>query len=319
MRRREFIAGVLVASVAPPSSAGERKISILHSGFPLRTRVSLLIDALRTLGYEDGKTAAIEILGGEGDPEKLKALVMELAAKKPEVIIALTSPATRALKDAAIDTSTVFAFVSDPVALGIVTSLAHPGGNITGVTYSQAGLGGKRLDLLLETVPGTKRVAVIWSRALTENATIVETTRKAAQARGIELFVRDIDGANNLADAFDAARDSGAGALVFVTDNQLFGRRKEIAELALARKLPSIHSFSDEAKDGGLMSYGPELAESYQRAAILADRVLKGVGPADLPVEEPTRFEFVINLKTARAMGLTIPPMLLARADEVIE
>ena len=135
----------------------------------------------------------------------------------------------------------------------------------------------------------------------------------------IELFSRDLEGAEDLVPAFDEAKDSGAQALVFLTDNLMFGRRKEIAELALARRLPSMHSFSDEVKDGGLMSYGPELKESYQRAAVLADRILKGTLPADLPVEEPTRFELAINLKTAKALGLDIPPSLLARADEVIE
>ena len=325
IRRREFITLLGGAAAGWPLATRAqqadrvRRISILHSGFPLRTRVGLLIEALRALGYDDGKTATVELLGGEGDATRLKSLVAGLAAKKPEVIIALTSPAVRALKDAGVETPVVFAFVSDPVALGIIASLAHPGGNLTGVTYSQAALGGKRLDLLLDALPGTRRVAVIWSRSFSENATIVDATRQAAEARGIELFSRDLEGAKDLVAAFDEAKDSGAQALVFLTDNLMFGRRKEIAELALARRLPSMHSFSDEVKDGGLMSYGPELKESYQRAAVLADRILKGTLPADLPVEEPTRFELAINLKTAKALGLDIPPSLLARADEVIE
>lgn len=173
--------------------------------------------------------------------------------------------------------------------------------------------------LLLEALPDTKRVAVIWSRLFPENTTIVENARQAAKARGVELFSRGLEGAKDLVPAFDEAKDSGAQALVFVTDNQLFGRRKEIGELALARHLPSMHSFPDEVEDGGLMSYGPELQESYGRAAALVDRILKGAQPADLPVEEPTRFELAINLKTAKALGLTVPPSLLARADEVIE
>ena len=323
--RRQFISVLGGATVAWPLAARAqktdkmRRISICHSGFPLRTRVRLLIEALRTLGYEDGKTATIELLGGEGDAARLKSLAAELAARKPEVTIALTSPAVRALEEAIVETPVVFAFVSDPVALGIVNSLAHPGANITGITYSQAALGGKRLDLLLEAVPGTKRVAVIWSRSLSENTKIVENTRQAAKTRGVELFSRDLEGAKDLVPAFDEAKDSGAQALVFVTDNQLFGLRKEIAELALARHLPSMHAFPDEVEDGGLMSYGPELKESYGRAAALADRILKGAHPADLPVEEPTRFELAINLNTAKSLGLTVPPSLLANADEVIE
>jgi putative tryptophan/tyrosine transport system substrate-binding protein len=278
-----------------------------------------LIEALRALGYDDGKTATVELLGGEGDAARLKSLTAELATTKPEVTIALTSPAVRALKDAGVETPVVFAFVSDPVAQGIVGSLAHPGANITGITYSQAALGGKRLDLLLQALPGTKRVAVIWSRSLSENATIVETTRQAAEARGIQIFSRDLGGVEDLEPAFNEAKSSGAQALVFVTDNLFFGRREEVAELALSRHLPSIHSFSDEVEDGGLMSYGPELKESYERAAVLADRILKGALPADLPVEEPTRFELAINLKTAKTFGLTVPQSLLATADEVIE
>ena len=324
MRRRDFLTLLGGAAVWPSFAqaqlpSGIRRISILHSGFPLRTRVRLLIEALRTLGYDDGKTATIELLGGEGDPSRLESLAVDLATRKPEVTIALTSPAVRALKDAGVKTPVVFAFVSDPIALGIVNGLAHPGANITGITYSQAGLGGKRLDLLLEALPRTKRVAIIWGRSLSENATIVENTRQAAKSRGVELFTRDIDGADDLVPAFDEAKNSGADALVFVTDNLFFGRRKEIAELALSRHLPSMHSFSDEVEDGGMMSYGPELKESYERAAVLAARILNGAHPADLPVEEPTRFEFAINLKTAKALGIIVPASLLMTADEIIE
>ncbi len=325
MQRREFIrllGGAVVAwpLAVPAQQAGTpKRISILHSGFPLRTRVSILLEALRSLGYGDGKTSTIEILGGEGDVNRLKSLAAGLADKKANVIIALTSPAALALKVAGVETPVVFAFVSDPIALGIVNSLDHPGANITGITYSQAALGGKRLDLLLDAVPDTRRVAVIWSRSLSENAAIVDAIRKAAELRGIELFTRDVERVDDLVSAFDEAKESGAHALVFVTDNLMFGRRKEIADLALARHLPSMHSFSDEVIDGGLMSYGAELKESYERAATLTDRILRGALPADLPVEEPTRFELAINLKTAKALGLTIPPMLLARADEVIE
>ena len=279
----------------------------------------MLIEALRALGYEDGNTAAIELLGGEGDAKRLDMLVAGLASKKPDVIVALTSPAVRALKQAGVVTPVVFAFVADPVRQGIVANLSRPGGNFTGVTYSEASLGGKRLELLLDALPDTRRVAVIWSRAFPENAAIFDAIRQAAQARGVEVFSREMEGAQDLAPAFDYAKGSGAQALIFLTDNLMFGRRKEIAALALSHQLPSIHSFAPEAEDGALMSYGPDLAENYRRAAALADRVLKGARPADLPVEEPTHFTLCVNLKTAKALGLIIPPTLLARADEVIE
>jgi putative ABC transport system substrate-binding protein len=235
------------------------------------------------------------------------------------LIISITSPAATALKRAGVGTPVVFAFVTDPVGLGIVKSLAHPGGNFTGITYSEATMGGKRLELLLDAVPGTRRVAVIWSRAFSENTAIVETIRQAAQTRGVEVLSKELEGAEDLARAFGDAQKSGAQALIFITDNLMFGRRKEIAALALSHHLPSIHSFPPEVEDGGLMSYGPDQRENYQRAATLADRILKGASPADIPVEEPTRFAMHVNLKTAKALGLTIPPSLLARADEVIE
>jgi putative ABC transport system substrate-binding protein len=271
------------------------------------------------LGYEDDRTASIELLGGEGDPEHLGRLVARIADEKPDVTIALTSPAVRALKEAGVATPVVFAFVPDPVGQGIVSSLAHPGGNFTGITYSDTMLGGKRLDILLDAVPDTRRVAIIWSRGLFESSAIVDAIRLAAQARGVAIFSRELEGAQDLAPAFAEAEASGAQALVVVADNVMFGRRKEIAELALAHHLPSMHSFRPEVEDGGLMAYGADLEESYQRAAALADRILRGTSPADLPVEEPTRFNFDINLKTAKALGLTLPPAVLSRADEVIE
>jgi len=285
MRRRDLIAGLVLASLATPALAAVKQISILHSGFPNRTPIHLLMEALRALGYVDGNTAAVELLGGEGDAKRLDALVAALASKKPDIIVALTSPAVLALKQASIQTPIVFAFVTDPVRLGIVANLSRPGSNFTGVTYSEATLGGKRLELLLDALPGTQRVAVIWSRAFPENAAIFEAIRQSAQVRGVEVFSREMEGTQDLAPAFDDAKRSGAQALIFLTDNLMFGRRKEIAALALSRQLPSIHSFAPEAAD-----YGPDLAENYRRVAALADRVLKGARPADLPVEGANAF-----------------------------
>lgn len=319
MRRRELIAGLLLAPLATQALASVKQISILHSGFPNRTPIHFLIEALRALGYENGNTAVIELLGGEGDAKRLNTLVAGLTVKKPDLIIAITSPAALALKQAGVMTPVVFAFVTDPVRLGLVASLARPGGNFTGITYSEATLGGKRLELLLEALPGTRRVAVIWSRSFSENAAIVDAIRQAAQAREVEVLSKELEGPQDLAPAFDYVKDLGAQGLIFITDNLMFGRRKEIAALTLSHHLPSIHSFPPEVADGGLMSYGPDQGENYRRAAALADRVLKAERPADLPVEEPTQFSLYINLKTAKALGLMIPPTLLARADEVIE
>jgi putative ABC transport system substrate-binding protein len=278
-----------------------------------------LLSELRALGYEDGRTAAIEVLGGEGDPDRLNSIVAKLAAESPNLIIALTDPAVLALKKAGVATPVVFAFVSDPVGLGIVKSLARPEGNFTGLTYGDAGLGGKRLELLMDTLPGLRQVAVIWSRSIAAYSAIFGATRDAARVRDIKIFSREFRGADDLSSAFDDAKASGAEAVIFMSDNVTFGRRKEIAALALARRLPSIHSFVPEADDGGLMSFGPDLDESYKRAAALADGILKGARPTDLPVEEPTRFILAVNLRTAAALALTIPPAVLARADKLIE
>jgi putative ABC transport system substrate-binding protein len=213
----------------------------------------------------------------------------------------------------------VFLFVSDPVALGVVDSLAHPGANFTGLTYSDATLGAKRLELLADALPGIGRVAVLWSRSFLENATLLEAVRASASVRRIEIFSRELTGIEDLPRAFEDARQSGAQAVVFITDNLLFGHRKEIAELALANRLPSMHSYPPEVRDGGFMSFGPDLGESYRRAAALVDKILKGTRPADIPIEEPTRFTLVVNMNTAKALGFTVPQSILARADEVIE
>jgi putative tryptophan/tyrosine transport system substrate-binding protein len=321
MRRRQFISLCGVALARPTAARAQqpRRIGILHSGFPDRTPIHVLFAALRTLGYEDGRTAAIELLGGEGDPDRLNTLVAKLAAQRPDVIIALTPPAVLALKQAGVTTPVVFAFVSDPVGLGIVTSLAHPGANFTGLSFSDAVLGGKRLELLMDALPNLKRVAVIWGRSFAGNSAIFDVIREAARARSVEIFSRELRGSDDLPPAFDDAKASGAQAVIFMTDNVMFGRRREVAALALARHLPSIHSFVPEAEDGGMMSYGPDLDESYRRAAALAGAILKGARPADLPVEEPTRFILAVNLKTAAALDIAIPPAILVRADKVIE
>jgi putative ABC transport system substrate-binding protein len=327
MHRREFIAllgvaaaGSLSSSPATPALAREpARIVILHSGFPKRTPIHLLFEALARLGYENGRTATIDLLGGEGEPERLKALVAQIGLQKPDVIIAITSPAVVALKDAALAIPVVFAFVPDPIALGVVESLAHPGRNFTGVTYSETGLAGKRFELLLDAIAGTKKLGVFWNPAFPGHADAVENIRASALTRDIEIFSRQLKGLEDLEPAFDDAVRAKARAAVFMADNLMFGNRKQVAELAIKYQLPTIHSFPPEVRDGGLMFYGPSNDENYQRCAALADRILKGAGAGELPVEQPTRFELIINLKTASALGLRIPESFLLRADEVIE
>ena len=320
MKRRKFLIGLLAGLVATSARAQPHvRISILHSGFPNRTPIHQLFEALGKLGLEHGRTATIDLLGGEGDPQRLKALVAQIGAQKPDVIIAITSPAVLALKEAKLTIPVVFAFVPDPVGLGIVESLAQPGGNFTGVTYSDSGLGGKRLELLVEAITGTTKVAVFWNPSFPGHADALENTRTAAFARGIEVFSRKLGGIEELEPAFDDAVRAKAQAAVFMADNVMFGNRKRVAEIALRQRLPTIHSFPPEVEDGGLMFYGPSNGENYRRAAALTERILKGKRPSELPVERPTKFELIINLKTAKALGLTIPESFLVRADELIE
>ncbi|HYM02992.1 MAG TPA: ABC transporter substrate-binding protein [Stellaceae bacterium] len=327
MRRRDAIAMLGGALVASPVLCGSSRalaqkrprITILHSGFPNRTPIEHLFAALGDLGYENARTATIDLLGGEGDSDRLNALVAEIAAQKPDVVIALTSPAVLALKRAGYASPVVFEFVSDPVGLGIVESLARPGGWFTGVAYSETSLGGKRLELLADALPGLRRVAVLWSPSFAENASILASIRTSATALRIDIYSRELGGIEDLESAFEDAARAGAQAVIFMTDNAMFGRRKEIAELAATHHLPSIHSFPQEVEDGGLISFGPDIDESYRRAAGLADSILKGAHPADLPVEEPTRFTLAINMRTAKRLGVTLPASIHVRADEVIE
>jgi len=319
MRRREFVIGASAATVSPAVGQQHRRITILHSGFPNRTPIQDLYDALRSLGYESGRTAEIELVAGEGDSDRLAALATHLAQKHPNVILALTSPAALARKKANVRAPVVFAFVADPIGLGLIDSLARPGGNFTGVTFSEAVLGGKRLDLLRDAIPGLRKVAVLWSAAFPENGAIAESVAIAGSSVGIEVLSREIRGSDDLEPAFEDAAHFPAHAVVFLTDNVLFGQRRRVAELAVAHRLPSIHAFPPEVRDGAFLSFGPDIRESYQRAAALADRVLRGIAPGDLPVEDPVRFTLAVNVRTAAALNLTIPPTLLARADEVIE
>jgi putative tryptophan/tyrosine transport system substrate-binding protein len=265
MRRREFITFFGAAAALPfavslgtPAVARDPpKITILHSGFPNRTPIHLLVEALGKLGYENGRTATIDLLGGEGDPNRLNALVAQIGPQKPDVIIAITSPAVVALKEARLTIPVVFAFVPDPVGLGVVESLAHPGGNFTGVTYSEAALAGKRFELLLDAIAATKIIAVLWNPSFPGHADALESIRTSALTRGIEIFSRELKGLGDLELAFDDAIRAKAQAAVFMADNVMFGNRNRVAELALRYRLPTIHSFPPEVRDGGLMFYGP--------------------------------------------------------------
>ncbi|ACA17320.1 protein of unknown function DUF534 [Methylobacterium sp. 4-46] len=320
MKRRDFLAALFFPCLAHRvAAAAKARIVILHSGFADRTPIHQLYSALSDLGHHQGQTADIELLSADGDPDRLTSFVAHISQVQPQVIIAVTSPAALALKRAHVSKPVVFLFVSDPIRLGLVKSLPRPGANYTGVTFSDAFLGAKRLQLLTDTVPEMRTVAVLWSPQFQENAALVESILIAGKRFSIEVATIEISGAAGLPAAFDGAVAARAQAVIFITENALFNHRRTIADLALARKLPTIHTFPPEVHDGGLMSFCPDLRESYHRAAALTDRVLQGALPRDLPVEEPSRFTLCVNMRTAAALGLNVPDSILALADEVID
>jgi len=274
---------------------------------------------LRELGYLEGKNILIEYRYAEGKSDRLPDLAAELVRIKVDVIVTTDTPAIRAAKQATTTIPIVMANVADPVATGLVASLARPGGNITGLSNLAPDLDQKRLELLKETLPKATRVALIWQSGNPAQMLRLNAIHAAAQASGLKLQALEVRNADELASAFESAARERAGALI-VPAAMVAAYRRQIADFAGNKKLPVIYDTRESVEEaGGLMSYGPDLLGLYRRSAIFVDKILKGVKPADLPVEQPMKFELVINLKTAKALGLTIPPNLLARADKVIK
>jgi putative tryptophan/tyrosine transport system substrate-binding protein len=282
-----------------------------------------LIDAfrqgLRDLGYIEGKNILVEYRYGEGKLDRIPSLVAELVQLKVDVLVTPAFPAIRAAKQATKTIPIVMLINVDPVAAGIVDSLGRPGGNITGLARFMTELSGKRLELLKEIVPGTSRVGVLWDADDPGAASGFKEYEAATPALKIQLQSLDVRGQNpDLEGAFQAAVKGRASALITVRNPLLLGYPKRIADLAKKKRLPSMYEGSDFVEAGGLVSYASSDAENFRRAAYYVDKILKGAKPADLPVEQPTKFEFILNRKTAKQIGLTIPPSVLARADRVI-
>ena len=274
---------------------------------------------LRELGYVEGSNIVIEWRGAEGKPDRLRAMAADLVRLKVDVIVTTGSSATRAAKDATVTIPIVMANDSDPVGNGFVASLARPGGNITGLSTLAPELSGKRLELLKEIVSKLSRVAVFGTSSSPDNAQSLKEVKLAGGAFGVKVQYLDVLGPKDIATAFRAAGNARAEAvLMIVLGAVALSRRTEIAELAVKTRLPVIYEREIYVEAGGLMSYGVNRNDLDRRAASMVDKILKGVKPADLPVEQPTKFEFVINLKTAKQIGLTVPPNVLARADRVI-
>jgi putative ABC transport system substrate-binding protein len=270
------------------------------------------------LGYIDGKTVAIEYRYADDKFDRLPALADELVRIKVDVLMAAATVEALAAKNATRTIPIIFFNVPDPVASGLVDSLARPGRNITGFTSISAVLSGKRLELLKETIPNLSRVAVLWNPQNSASAEQWKVSQQSSRELGLQLHSMEVSSVEQFDRAFEEAIKARSAALVVTQDTVLASNRKRIVDLAARHRLAAIYTQSNSVETGGLMSYGPDRTEAYRRAASIADKILKGIKPADIPVEQPTKFELAINLKTAKQIGLTIPPNVLARADRVI-
>jgi putative ABC transport system substrate-binding protein len=325
-RRREFITLLGGATAAWPLAARAQqqtkiaRIGILGlvSAAAVAPYVNAVRAGLRDLGYIEGKNLIIEYRFGDGNYDRLPNLAAQLVHLNVDVLVTFAAPGTQAAKFATSTIPIVMAVTADAIGTGLIASLAHPGGNVTGTTVLNPELMAKRLELLKEVVPAMTHVAVLLNPDNAANEPVRQAMEMAAKALRVGLQPFELRGAGEVDRVFAAMADSKIDALIVHDDQVLIGNAKAIATLATQQKLPSC-GFLEFAAVGGLAAYGVNFVELCRRAAYFVDKILKGTMPGDLPVEQPTKFELVINLKTARALGLEISPMLLARADEVIE
>ena len=329
LQRRDFliVAGVLLA--APFGAEAEQAAKIARIGY-LKSSLGdkaqppdAFRQGLRDLGYFEGRNLVIEYREADGgNAERLPALATELIALRVDVIVASGTLAALAAKQATKTLPIVLSPAGDPVGSGLVTSLARPGGNVTGLSALAPELVGKRLELLKQAVPGIARIAILWQPGAFGERTEKDTLKRAdvaARDLGVPVQFVEARGPADFAKAFSDMTRARAGALTVLPSNMFNSERRRLVDLAADKRLPAVYSAREIVEAGGLMSYGPSLADLNRRATTYVDKILKGTKPADLPVEQPTKFELVINLKTAKDLGLTIPPSVLARADEVIQ
>jgi putative ABC transport system substrate-binding protein len=277
-------------------------------------------EGLRELGYHDGRNIIIEYRWYEGRADRARDLARELVSLAPDLLVAVGPYGAVAAKEATASIPTVFALAADPVRTGLVASLSHPGGNRTGLAYDATPeLAGKTVQLLRELVPRVHRVAILWNPASPDIEPFLREARRSAKTLGLSTVDAPIQQVGDFEAAFASMRQGRAEALVVIPDPVTVVHQRRLTELAAKHKLPAIYQFRQSVEAGGLLSYGPSAIALLRRAAYYVDKILKGAKPADIPVEQPTQFELVINLKTAKVLGLTIPPPLLLRADQVIE
>ena len=327
MDRRTFISGLtfgllaapLAAKAQPPGKVPRIGVLVVATRSFFSTRIESFRQGLRELGYVEGKNVLIEYRYAEGKLDLLPALASELVQLKVDVIVTASPPGVQAAKNATSTIPIVFAAIGDPVGGGFVASLARPGGNVTGLSILAPALSGKRLELLKEAFPKVTRVVILWNPTSSGEALSFREMPAVAKALGVQHQSMEVRAANDFEDGFQRAKQEGAQALVTMPSPVINANRQQILEFAAKNRLPAMYAGSEFVEAGGLMSYGPNYTDQFRRAAVFVDKILKGAKPADLPVEQPTKFELIINLKTAKALGLTIPPSLLQRADQVIE
>jgi putative tryptophan/tyrosine transport system substrate-binding protein len=312
-----LLAVPLAAAAQPPGQV--YRIGFLSTTPPPAHRWEALLDGLRERGYHEGRNLVFERRFSEGNAERFPEFAAELVRLRVDIISVTTTPAALAAKHATQTIPIVIPTAIDPVEAGLVASLARPGGNLTGLSILAPELSGKRLELLQEVMPGMTRVAVLWNAANPANALAWQETQVAARTLGLLLHSQDVRGPQDLAGAFARTAQARPEALLVLGDSLLYVYEQQIVEFAAQHHLPSMFGRKASVMAGGLMSYAPSLLERFRRVADYMDKILKGAKPADLPVEQPTTFELVINLKTAQALDLTIPPTLLFQADEVIK
>jgi putative ABC transport system substrate-binding protein len=328
MDRRAFVsgaAGTLLAGALLPAHAQPTvkvpRIGVLHPGTPASApqSVEAFRQGLREHGYEEGKNIVVERRYSESRLERVTEVAAEFVRLKVDVIVTSLDVATAAVKRQTQTIPIVMAISIDPVATGFVSSLARPGGNVTGLSTMSPELAAKRLELLREAVPGLSRVAIMWNTNVPGNLLEYKEAGDAARSMRLQLQSVEVSSVDDFERAFSALKTGGAEALIVAGSGLTSTNAGQIANLAMKHRLPSMVSSRDRVDAGGLIAYGPNLAELWRRAATYVDKILKGAKPGDLPIEQPTKFELIINLKTAKALGLTIPPSLLRRADEVIQ
>jgi ABC-type uncharacterized transport system substrate-binding protein len=327
--RRTFLAGTGAVLLAAPLAAEGQPVGKVyrigflspssHSDLRAQRFLAAFRNGLGELGYLEGQNIAIESRWAAGKYERLPGLAAELVRLKMDVIVTAAVPAIRAAKEATSTIPIIMAVVVDPVATALVASLARPGGNITGLSIMTPELVGKQLEMLKEVVPKASRVAVLWNPANPGNPPQLRAAEVAARTLGVRLQPLEARDSREIDSAFGAMTKEEAGAVVVLVDSMFVDQRTRIADLAARRRLASVYGLIEFAEAGGLMAYAPSFLYNYRRAAVYVDKILKGAKPGALPIEQPTKFELVINLKTAKALGLTIPQSLLLRADEVIQ